>query len=552
MQQDIEALRKQLQQLRLFIGFMCLSVFGLIIYSFRQPGDKFGIIRALFIFIAYFLISVSPKTVFAQQPAFTTDSLDNYISYALKLWQIPGAAVAIVKNDTVIYTKSFGVIDLSNQRKTDNTTLFPIWSMGKSFTSFSLALLEERKQINLNDKVKKIYPSFKMIYKNYQDEMNLIDLLSHRMGIETFQGDFLWSESTLSNEQLINKWSKFSPQYAIRSGFQYSNFGYLLAGNVIEQVTRKSWQSFLANEVLLPLGMTNSILNVVDLKQKQNIANGHVKANGLIVPLPEGKRLRIEAFGGMYTTIYDMILWIRLHLNKGKLGSARLFEESLFNRVHKPQNIVGKMYLPDGSSPNVNYALGWEVRDFQHREVITHGGAYSGFASMMGFVPQEKLGFVILTNSDAHELGEALKWQIINAYINRNYVNYAKSMHDYTQASEEWEAKNTSKMQDSIALNIGTDVPLKNFTGRYHNPIYGKVEVEMKDTGSLKLKFEHHPQLYAVLNHIGNNRFWCEYSQPMFGKVVIPFTVKNNKIKTFELSVHQYVEFTKYTFTKDE
>lgn len=369
------------------------------------------------------------------------------------------------------------------------------------------------------------------------------------MGVETFQGDFLWSESTLNNKELAQKWSKFSPKYPIRSGFQYSNFGYMIAGNVIENISKQNWQSFLHEEVLIPLGMNSTVLFVDELNKKQNVAKGHIKVDGAIVPAVE-QRIKIEAFGGMYSTVDDMIVWIRLHLNKGKSGTTKIFNESIFERVHKPQNIIGKMYLPDGSSPNVNYALGWEVRDYQHREVITHGGAYTGFASMMGFVPQEKLGFVILTNSDAHELGEALKWQVIDAYLDRNYTTYTQNMYNYTQAGEEWEAKQFRKMKDSIELNLPTMLPLKNFAGTYESDIYGTIQVELEDQNTLKLKFEHHPQLFAKLKHMGNNRFWCEYSQTMFGKVVIPFEVKNDKIIGFELSVHPYVEFTSYSFKK--
>ncbi|SFF57758.1 CubicO group peptidase, beta-lactamase class C family [Thermoflexibacter ruber] len=508
--------------------------------------------QKLLIFILISLtLNLHSLQVFAQtKNSFVADSLDTYITKAMKLWNIPSVAVAIVKDDTVVYLKSFGISDLSTQSKADNTTLFPIWSMGKSFTAFSLALLEEGNRVKLEDKVKKHYPQFKMNNSSYENEMNLIDILSHRMGVETFQGDFLWSESSLNNEKLLQKWSKFSPKHPIRSGFQYSNFGYLIAGEVISNVSKQNWQSFMTNEILKPLSMSNTVLLVNELKKKQNVAKGHIKVNGTIVPIVEGESMKIEPFGGMYSTIDDMIIWIKLHLNKGKIGTTKIFNESIFERVHKPQNIVGKMYLPDGSSPNVNYALGWEVRDYQHREVITHGGAYTGFSSMMGFVPQEKLGFVILTNSDAHELGEALKWQIIDAYLNRNYTNYAQNMYNYTKAGEEWEAKNLSKMQDSVALNLPTILPLNDFVGTYGSDTYGEIQVEIDTPNSLKLKFEHHPQLVATLKYIGNNRFWCEYSQTMFGKVIIPFEIKNNKVIGFELSVHPYVEFTSYLFKR--
>lgn len=482
--------------------------------------------------------------------SFIKDSLDAYVNKAMELWDIPGVAITIIKNDSILYSKGFGVIKKNTQTKVNSSTLFPIWSMGKSFTAFSLALLEDRNQLKLEDKVKNHFRAFKMKNKDYENEMNCIDLLAHRMGIETFQGDFLWSESTLSNEQLLSKWSNFNPKYPIRSGFQYSNFGYLIAAEVIENRGKKKWQSFISDEILKKLQMDQSILFVDDLKKNRNIAIGHTKINNIINPLQQGEGIKIEAFGGMYANVEEMIQWIRLHLNKGIINNKRIFNEQLFDRVHKPYNTIGKMFLPDGTSPNVNYGLGWEIRDYNNREIITHGGSYTGFVSMMGFVPSDKLGFVILTNSDAHELCEALKWQIINAYSNKPFFNYMTEMFNYTKAGDEQLKIELKKINDSINLKLPTSIPLKNFEGTYYNEIYGKILVKVDLLNNLLLQFEHHPNLTATLKHISDNRFFCEYSQAMFGNVEIPFIIKNKKVEGFELSVHTYVEFTRYSFTK--
>lgn len=296
--------------------------------------------------------------------------------------------------------------------------------------------------------------------------------------------------------------------------------------------------------------MNQSIVEVTDLKLKSNIATGHIKVDGGIKSLAPGESIKIEPFGGMYSSVDDMILWIQLHLNKGLINDTRIFAERIFDRVHQPQNIVGKMYLPDGSSPNVNYGLGWEVRDYHGREVVTHGGAYNGFLSMMGFMPNEKLGFVILTNSDAHELTEALKWQIIDAYLNIKYVNHANAMFEYTKAADARRNSWMTKISDSLTVNIPTKIPLKKFEGTYQNNIYGTIQVTQLDAATLEVKFEHHPKLKATLKHLGDNRFFCEYSQAMFGKVIIPFEEKNKQVVGFELKVDSFVEFTSYYFSK--
>ncbi len=482
---------------------------------------------------------------------FLRDSLDRYITTAMDRWNIPGLAVAIIKDDTLVYAKGFGVTELGSLEQVNTSTLFPIWSMGKSFTAFGLALLEARHALNLDDPVKQHYPAFRMADKTYERAVTITDLLAHRIGIETFHGDFLWSESTLNTPLLLRKWAKLQPAYPLRSGFQYSNFGYLIAGEVLEQVCKKNWQDFITQEILIPTGMKNSVLYPDQLRNRGNIANCHVKVMGKIKPIGANINPRIEAFGGMYSNVEDMIHWLRLHLNKGILDNTQVFEAGIFERVHRPQSIVGKIYIPDGSSSWVNYALGWEVRDYRHREVLTHGGAYKGFASMMGFVPQEKLGFVILSNSDPHELGEALKWQIIDAYLNTPYQNYFEQIYQYTRQAEAWEAQKQQSMQDSVALHLAPTVPLTAFEGVYSNDVYGNVKIVTKGPDMLKLCFEHHPKLEATLQHVGDNRFWATYSEAMFGQVLMPFRIKNDKVLGFALTVHPSVEFTAWQFNKN-
>lgn len=512
----------------------------------KRTLSKYSIYRTLLLLILWIYTDVNAQN----KNSFVQDSLDQYINDAMTKWNIPGLAVAITKDDRLVYSKGFGIANVDIGNKVDENTLFPIWSMGKSFTAFSLALLEQRNQLHLDDLVKHHYQNFKMDSKDYENELTLIDVLAHRMGVETFQGDFLWSESPLTTAQLLDKWAHFKPRYPMRSGFQYSNYGYLIAGQVLESVGKKTWQTFLTDEILKPLGMNRSTLLEEDLKTNNNVSSGHTKIQGTIKTIGAMQGLRIEPFGGMYSSIHEMIVWIQLHLNKGIINGKRIFAESIFDRVHQSYNSIGKMYLPDGSNPLVNYELGWEVRDYYGKKVITHGGSYHGFLTMMGFVPQEKLGFVILTNSDAHELTESLKWQIVDAYRNQAFKNHVQPLVEYTQREEIRREQWLQVMLDSVAQKIKPTIPLKRFEGSYQNKIYGIVQVKLVGDDTLELKFEHHPLLTASLKHIGDNRFFCEYSNSMFGKVVIPFEEKNNTIISFELSVDPLVEFTTYQFLK--
>lgn len=476
--------------------------------------------------------------------------IDSVVQQAMREWKIPGVAIGIVHKDSVVYAKGFGITDLVSKKAVNKNTAFPIWSMGKSFTAFALALLEHQNKLHLDTPIVR-YGSdqFKQLWRN-QPALNTIDLLAHRTGLETFQGDFLWSESNLSAKQLAAKWPSLNTAYPIRSGFHYNNLAYLMTGELIQQVSLQNWQQYLQQNVLAPLRLANITLYPNQVQKLLNRASGYTVVADTVLPIIDTKQPRIEPFGGMYADIGSMLDWLSLHINKGRFNGQQVFPAAVVDRVLSAQNSIGDMYLPDGTHPKTDYALGWELRNYHGKQVFSHGGVYAGFLSMMGFVPELQLGFVVLTNSDAHELGEALRWQIIDAAMGRPFVNYAHSIQQYMAAGAAAAEKDTRSIQDTIAMRKHPSVLLKSFTGVYENLLYGQVLISKMDESRLQMRFEHHPNLTAILEHISGNRFYARYSLPMFGKVVLPFTVIEGMPICFQLLVNPSVEFTGYTFVK--
>ncbi len=391
---------------------------------------------------------------------------------------------------------------------------------------------------------------FTLADRQQASQVNSIDLLSHRVGVETFQGDFLWSGSTLPTDSLLAAFGRLPVPYPLRTGFHYSNLAYLQAGRLIELASGQSWQQYLRSQVLQPLGMQQAVTEVKQLPL-QHVAQGHTVQQARVVVVPPDSPLRIAAFGGMYAYVLDLANWLRVHLHQGRWQQQQLFPPAAIDRVLQPYNVVGQVPLPDGSRPLTNYALGWELRDYRHRIVYTHGGAYGGFLSMMALVPAEQLGLVILTNSDAHELCEALRWQIIDAFLQHPAANYSDAISGYLQTAEaEWR-RAEKKLADTVALRLPTGLPLAAYAGRYRHPLYGAALVSVQSDSTLQIRFQHHPALQATLQHLDGHRFWCRYSQPMFGSTVVPFQAVQGRVQGFELMVHPSVEFTSYWFKKE-
>ncbi|HSP87131.1 MAG TPA: serine hydrolase domain-containing protein, partial [Ignavibacteriaceae bacterium] len=225
--------------------------------------------KLLSVFVLLFALNISSQT---KIPAFINDSLDGYVEKALTTWQIPGVAVCIVKDGEVVLSKGYGIQESGRQDKVDENTLFMIGSNTKAFTATALALLEYDGKCSLEDKVQKWLPHFTMKDPWVAKELNLTDIVSHRMGMETFQGDFMYWTSDLTMDEVIQKFGQLTPMYSFRTKWGYTNAGYAIAGKLIEKISSKKWEEFLRERVFNPLGMNNTLVLSEELKNATNFA----------------------------------------------------------------------------------------------------------------------------------------------------------------------------------------------------------------------------------------------------------------------------------------
>ena len=191
---------------------------------------------------------------FAQTPSFITDSLNSYIQRGMQQWQIPGLAIAIVKDGKLVLAKGYGVRELGKDDKVDENTLFIIASNSKLFTGVSIAKLDFEKKLSLNDKVTQYIPWFKLYDSNASKMVNVKDLLCHRLGVKTFQGDFTFWDSNLPKDSIVWKMRYLKPPGEFRQDYGYCNSAFLVAGQILEKVTGQTWENYVQENILTPLG----------------------------------------------------------------------------------------------------------------------------------------------------------------------------------------------------------------------------------------------------------------------------------------------------------
>lgn len=496
-------------------------------------------------------ILISNLNVFAQDiPSFITDSLDIYVNRALEQWQIPGAAVLVVKDGKIIVSKGYGVKELGTEDKVDENTLFMIGSNTKAFTGTALALLENEGKLNLEDKVIKYLPDFKMKDEWITNHLNLIDIITHRMGYETFQGDFMYWTSDLTEDEVIEKFGMLTPKYEFRTKYGYTNAGYALAGKVIHKVTGLRWEDYIKEKIFNPLQMNRTVALSIDFSKSKNVSKPHTIVNGKVIVLPFENIDNLAPCGSIGSSINDMAHWIIAQLDSGKFNGEYVIPFSVIQKTRQPLSIDRRARHPFNKTHFSLYGMGWALQDYEGRELIMHTGGVNGFVTSVTLVPEERLGIVILTNTDQNPLFQSLKWEILDAFLGLPYRNYDAFFYSSFLKRQEANTKWLNEVKDSVAMKIKPEISLNEFEGKYKHEVYG-FAVLKKVNESLELTLEHHSKVKGNLKYIGNNRFLCTYSDPLFGIKIFQFEIENSKVKSFDLYVDDFIDYQPYRFVKE-
>jgi len=509
-------------------------------------------IKIILIIILFPFINCFSQT----NPLFITDSLDSYVNRGLQQWQIPGAAVLIVKDGKIVVAKGYGVKEVGTNDKVDENTLFMIGSNTKAFTGTLLALLEQEQKIKLEDKVVKYLPDFKMNDEWINNNLNLIDIITHRMGLETFQGDFMYWSSDLSEEQVIEKFGMIKRKFDFRTKYGYTNAGYSIASKVIHKVSGKEWKDFLKEKILVPLNMNMTTALSVDFAKAENITKPHTIVEDKIYLLLFENIDNMAACGSMGSSVNEISNWIIAQLDSGRLNGQEVIPFKVIQRTREPHTIVRRTRHLFNNTNFRLYGLGWVLEDYEGREIVSHTGGVNGFVTSVTLMPKENLGIAVFTNNDKNSFYQSLKWEIIDSYLGLPFRNYDSIFFsNYLKQKESYD-KWLNEVKDSAAMNIKPEISLKEFEGKYKHEVYGAAELKIVNNNlelklELELSLEHHSKIKGKLEYIGNNRFLCTYSDPTYGIRIFPFDIENGKVKSFDLYVDEFIDYEAYRFVKE-
>jgi len=463
--------------------------------------------RLLLFFFAGFL----SLSLFAQSGKFDLKSLDSYFEKARQEWEIPGIAVAIVKDGKTIFAKGYGVLDINKKDKVDENSLFAIASNTKAFTVAALSILVDEGKLKWDDRVTDYLPYFQLYDPYVTHEMRIRDLLCHRTGLETFSGDLLWYESTYTPEEIVRRARFLKPVYGFREHFGYSNIMYIAAGEVVKRVSGKTWDEFVQTHFLNPLKMKRTTTTVSVLGKMDNVAQPHKVVLGEkaeVIPYMSWDNAKAAA--ALNSSVSEMAEWIKMQLNEGEWNGKRFVSKEnidLARQVFIAQSVSAGSRQNYPSKHFQGYGLGWSLFDYQGVKVIGHGGGADGMISKVSFVPEEGIGFVILTNS-INWVSTALMYRILDNYFDAEEKDWSGLFLSYKKAQIARE-KEAQKQDEEKRVKNTQPLELSSYTGTYGGKLYGKAKVELEN-GELVLRFLKSPNLVGKLTHWHYNTFKIE------------------------------------------
>jgi len=323
----------------------------------------------------------------------------------------------------------------------------------------------------------------------------------------------------------------------------------MTAGEIIPKVAGKSWADFITDSIFMPLGMHNSLALSKDIKLAGNKCSAHTVVMGDLKKIPYGNIDNLAPAGSISSSANDMSKWVMMQLNNGMLDGKKIIPASAIAQTRTPHSVLGNGGHMFNKAHFSLYGLGWFLEEYAGRKIVAHTGGVNGFVTSVCLVPEEKLGIIVLTNTDANGFYEALRNEIEDAYLGLPYRNYSKVYRGFMQADEEQKAKEYKFVRDSIAMNPKTELPLTSYAGEYIHDVYGKMNIKIEE-GKLIMRFEHHQGRYGSMEPLGGNRFFCTYNDPLYGIKKLEFTVADKKVKSLTVKVADFVEFTPYEFVK--
>ena len=435
-------------------------------------------------------------------------AIDDIATQSLAAFDVPGMAVAVVRDGETIFLKGYGLRDVGRNLPVTPSTYFRIGSTSKAFTSAALALLVQDGKLGWDDKLTRHMPEFSLYDAQVTEAFSVRDLLTHRSGLWSGAGDYmLWpAPSGFSRAEVIANLRHFRPVTPFGSSYAYNNALYVAAGELIASLTDTSYESFVQARLMKPLEIP-CFAGEVPAGAMANAAEPYVQYQGKPLRVDRnrltGKSPVMAAAGGITCNGEGMARWMTTLLagGKGVLAPRQIAE--LWTGVTK-MRVSAKERERDGTSHRT-YALGWRIADVHGAETVSHTGTLLGFQSQVVLVPAKGLGITVLVNGTNTRARSAVMQALLASWLapDRSPRDWIA---EYTRPAAE--PRQEPKLPEAV------DLPLEAYTGTYADTWFGTVTVSAREDGGLGLASKKMPALAGAMLPRSGHEFLLKWYDP--------------------------------------
>lgn len=474
----------------------------------------------------------------------TSAQIDSLTELTLKTFDVPGIAVGVIKDGKLIHAKGYGVKSLRTMEKVDKNTLFGIASNSKAFTSAALGMLIDEGKLKWDDKVTDYIPEFKMYDPYVTDVFTIRDLLTHRSGLGLGAGDLMMfpDSNNFTKKDIIHNLRHLKPVSGFRTKYDYDNNLYIVAGEVIARVSGMSWEDFIEQRIMQPLGMTASRASISRIPNRNNIVMPHAPVNGKVSTIAIEWDEDANAAGGIVSNITDLSKWLIMQMDNGKYGNGKkMFSEEVHDDFWAPQTIINVGAPGDYNTHFASYGLGWFLRDVKggYKEV-SHTGGLAGIVTQITLIPELKLGIIVLTNQQSDAAFKAITNTIRDSYLGLKGFDRVKQQHDRVVKNEAEAKKITDSTWTGITAQqklTGNKIDITNFIGTYKDEWFGDVTISIKN-GQPRFDSKRSPKLSGVLLPYKGNTFVAKWNdRSMDADAFVRFELdENGKATRFKMA----------------
>jgi len=432
------------------------------------------------------MVSVAAARGAAAQQADPYPGFNAYVAKAMKTWQIPGLSIAIVRNDSVIYAKGFGVLGAKSATPVDQRTLFEIGSSSKAFTATLVAMLVGEGKMHWDDRLTTYLPDFRMSDAVANEEVTVRDALTHRSGIA--RGEFVWLGAGISRDEVLHRVRFLKPESPFRSRYSYQNMMFLAAGQAVAHAAGSTWDDLVRERIFTPLGMTSTVTTYRGLTDTNVAIPSGLDHDTVFAKRPFNAE-NIAPAGAIISSVTDMAQWLRFQLNDGVVNGKRLVTSAALRETHTPQILMSSGgERADSASVKrfSSYGMGWMVEDYRNQLSWQHGGNTLGMTAAVGMLPEKKVGVVVLSNMQGAQLPQLLEQYVFDRELGAPMRDLSAEAYErFLKQRRRADSVQTVQLAGHTA-NAEPSIPLAAFVGTYADSLYGDMTVSMAG-GQLEL-----------------------------------------------------------------